>query len=207
MLILRPAWLHTARQPYLVSVTPAALGDFPPHVCVSRLFSVCAKGKKKWCVQLVLANLKTFPACHCRCRVQVWKDEAQHLGGGPGSWQVSGDEGRKEVKVVRGSERSARGFFSGGSLSILFCFPLLLCSHRCPETEIQAPGISSTNLWGWSHFGFKTCFEFCEIWVSCSPFHLCLYSLFLTIHNKTWSQELEDKLVCQSWLTLEAHWC
>lgn len=44
-------------------------------------------------------------------------------GGEPGSWQVSGDEGRKDVKVVRGRERRTRlppGHFFEGALFISF---------------------------------------------------------------------------------------
>lgn len=110
-----------------------------------------------------------FPACHSRRRVQVWKDEAQHpsadaevaaAGGEPGSWRVSGDEGRKEVKAARGSEGRTR-------------LPL---GHF---------------FWGCSLYNINL------LWitrVSCSLFHLRLYSLFLTINNKTWSRELEDRL-------------
>lgn len=154
MLILRPAWLHPARQPYLVSVTPAGLGIFLAHVCVSRLFCVCKKKKKrekkKWCVQLVLADfsnsLRAILAVACRrgrirhsIRDEVPSSGAEVAvtGGEPGSWQVSGDEGRKEVVEGRrlcGGERereedspSSGAFFWGCSLYILlFCFLLLL---------------------------------------------------------------------------------
>lgn len=63
-------------------------------------------------------------------------------GGEPGSWQVSGDEGRKDVKVVRGRERRTRLPPGAFFLRVLSLYPSLLlpfaplCSHCCPETEI-----------------------------------------------------------------------
>ncbi|CAG09568.1 unnamed protein product [Tetraodon nigroviridis] len=77
--------------------------------------------------------------------LQVWKDKAQHpsssgakvaaTGGEPGSWQVSGDEGRKEVKAVRGMPTSCL-ISSECALSSLLCLFVFLvvkspdCIHR-----------------------------------------------------------------------------
>lgn len=212
MLILGSAWLRTARQPYLVSVTPAALGIFLPHVCVSRLFCVCAEKKeeKEVMCSACFGRFLKFPACHPRRSAQVWKDAAQHpssgaevaiTGGEPGSWQVSGEEGRKDVKVVRGSERRTclppgRFWFWGWSLSILlFCFllpPFLLSllpwdRNPGPSKNQQHKPLRLKPLWLQNLLWIT--------WVSCFPFHLSLYSLFLPINYKTWSRDLEDKLV------------
>lgn len=148
-----------------------------------------------------------FPACHW---VQVWKDTAQHRwgavirrGGGShgkeSSWQISGDEGRKEVKDVRGEWEEdsppPRGifFFEGGlfisSSSASFCSSLLSSLPRDrnpgPRNQQHRP-LRLKPLWLQN-----------LLWGSCSPFHLCLYSLFLTINYKTRGREVEDKLVCQ----------
>lgn len=205
MLILRPAWLHTARQPYLVSVTPAALGDFPPHVCVSRLFSVCAKGKKKVMCSACFGKFKNIPCMPLslsRAGVEGWgtaSGRRARLLAGFWWW------GKERSESCEGEWEECSGLFFRGVAfySLLLPFAPLLSSlpwDRNPGPRNQQHKPLRLKPFWLQNLLWIT-------WVSCSLFHLCLYSLFLTIHNKTWSQELEDKLVCQSWLTLEAHWC
>lgn len=66
-------------------------------------------------------SLRAILAVACRCgrirhrirdEVPSSGTEVAVTGGEPGSWQVSGDEGRKDVKVVEG-EREEDSPFSG----------------------------------------------------------------------------------------------
>lgn len=124
----------------------------------------------------------------------------------PGSWQVSGDEGRKEVKDVSGEweedspppPHPPRGGLFMSSSSASFCSSLLSSlpwdRNLGPRNQQHKP-LRPKPLW------FQT-----RLWVSCSPFHLRLCSLFLTMNSKTGGRgvggELEDKLVCQPRVTL-----
>lgn len=149
-----------------------------------------------------------FAACHPGRSVQVWKDEARHpssgaevaiTGGEPGSWQVSGEEGRKDVQVVRGSER--RTCLPPGCLflRVVSFYPSFLLpfaplgSHCCPETEIQALSKNQQH----KPLRLKPLWLQNLLWITWELLHLSLYSLFSPINYKIWSQELEDKLVCQ----------